>query len=220
MGFWKVLKAIDAMMLWPLPQQPSPRAHYWEHFNAERGKESGMSKFKVGDTVWHGGTRRGVVCGNYGHHVGVIFYAYPSEECMVNPNDLSHTPCHAEPAVNPVKFKVGDKVRRVMDGMPHAPIGFEAEIIQDGERGALAYRASNGDICAFFPNKWELIEPAQSGPVRTVTTTRKEIVPGVYGLLRVRDDGSISLSTSDDPEEIRALGRHLIEIADAKDGGK
>lgn len=51
MGFWKALKAIDAMMPWPLPQQPSPRAHYWEHFNAEREKEAGMSKFKVGDKV-------------------------------------------------------------------------------------------------------------------------------------------------------------------------
>lgn len=64
-----------------------------------------------------------------------------------------------------------------------------------------------------------LWQDAPTGPVRTVT--HKEIVPGVYGSLRVNihPDGSVFLSMDDEVEhdasDIRALIVTLSDIADA-----
>jgi hypothetical protein len=61
------------------------------------------------------------------------------------------------------------------------------------------------------------------GPVRTVT--RKEIVPGVYGCVKVHDPGSkfvrINMDDALGVAELRAAAATLIEIADAlEDAGK
>lgn len=64
---------------------------------------------------------------------------------------------------------------------------------------------------------------APTGPVRTVT--RKEIVPGVYGGLRVSmAHGAVFLSMDDEAEHDASDIRHLIatltEIADALEGNQ
>lgn len=135
------------------------------------------------------------------------------------------------------KFKVGDKVRRVYGGNPCAPIGFEAVLIH-GSGGVLAYRNKEGDLGSFNPNYWDLIEPAQSGPVRTVTTTRKEIVPGVYGRLKItpivsrdqwknvaiqfvmRGDIKEIAEAALSPSELRAAAETFTQLADALESGE
>ena len=57
------------------------------------------------------------------------------------------------------------------------------------------------------------------GPVRTVT--RKEIVPGCYGIVHVATTGHVGINTySRNPAELRAAAATLIEIADALEDGK
>ena len=73
--------------------------------------------------------------------------------------------------------------------------------------GASCIGDANSDIIA----EW------QEGPVRTVT--RKEIVPGVYGYVKVHDPGSkfvrIDINDALGIAELRAAAATLIEIADA-----
>lgn len=61
--------------------------------------------------------------------------------------------------------------------------------------------------------------PDQQGPVRTVTRTTREIVPGVYGDVKVHDPGSklvrINVDAAMDYVKLRAAAATLIEIADA-----
>ena len=59
----------------------------------------------------------------------------------------------------------------------------------------------------------DLIAEWQEGPVRTVT--RKEIVPGCYGIVCVSVSGAGILGYSRDPAVLRAAAATLIEIADA-----
>jgi len=65
-------------------------------------------------------------------------------------------------------------------------------------------------------SKNDLIAEWQEGPVRTVT--RKEIVPGVYGRVRIDCDGFCEVGTTRNTAELRAAAATLIEIADALDG--
>lgn len=72
------------------------------------------------------------------------------------------------------------------------------------------------------PHGWRLVSRAKpTGPVRTVT--RKEIVPGTYGKVKVDlyDDGSplLRLDFPKSIAEIRAAIATLTEIADALEGG-
>jgi hypothetical protein len=65
-----------------------------------------------------------------------------------------------------------------------------------------------------LPSENDLIAEWQEGPVRTVT--RKEIVPGWYGIVRVTNMGDVSIpAPGQDPAQLRAAAATLIEIADA-----
>ena len=67
----------------------------------------------------------------------------------------------------------------------------------------------DNDLIAEWP-----AEP--TGPVRTVTRTTKEIVPGVYGQLRVYPDGEVQIVASTlTVANIRAAIATLTEIAQA-----
>ncbi|MCB1510648.1 MAG: hypothetical protein KDJ36_07065 [Hyphomicrobiaceae bacterium] len=65
----------------------------------------------------------------------------------------------------------------------------------------------------------------ESGPVRTVATTRREIVPGSYGRLRTVDVGSLGISGRVTPvhverrfygaADLREIARILTQVADA-----
>lgn len=56
------------------------------------------------------------------------------------------------------------------------------------------------------------------GPVRDVT--RKEIVPGVYGIIHISDHHDIRLVTSKDPAELRAAAAVLSQLAEALEQDK
>lgn len=71
-------------------------------------------------------------------------------------------------------FKVGDKIRRVSNAAPWAPIGYETVVTGVPEN--LTYTDIKGNKGIYARTRdWELV---QDGPVRTVT--RQEIVPGTY----------------------------------------
>lgn len=65
--------------------------------------------------------------------------------------------------------------------------------------------------------RWRIISRANQGPVREVT--RKEIVPGVYGKVRVHDPGSkyvrINVDAAMDADELTATIDTLTQIRDA-----
>lgn len=91
------------------------------------------------------------------------------------------------------KFKVGDRVRRVKHSgiICNCPIGHETEV-EDLTSSGFWYTGADGKRQNTpTPDDWELVAPA--GPTRTVTTTRTEIVEGVYGIVAVSEDGSMAL---------------------------
>ena len=63
---------------------------------------------------------------------------------------------------------------------------------------------------------WRIVSPEEpTGPVRTVTRTTKEIVPGEYGDVQVTGSGNIVVVVKPDADAIRAAIATLTEIADA-----
>lgn len=117
-------------------------------------------------------------------------------------------------------FKAGDRLRRT-NGCPWAPEGFEATAFED-EAGDLCYRDKSGASVMICDGDWKRVV----GPVHTVT--RKEIVEGEYGRIRVLPLAGVSDKhvgvrfTSDDAPlaslnaaELRAAAAVLIELADA-----
>ena len=75
------------------------------------------------------------------------------------------------------------------------------------------------DPVGLYGHLFRIVSRAKpAGPVRTVT--RKEIVPGVYGQLRVYPDGEVRIVASTlEVRNIRAAIATLTEIADALEGG-
>jgi len=67
-------------------------------------------------------------------------------------------------------------------------------------------------------SEWQDEEP--TGPVRTVTVTKKQIVPGQYGFLRVGEDRTDSVAVSmvygfSNAQELRDAAKVLKELAEA-----
>ncbi len=120
-------------------------------------------------------------------------------------------------------FKVGDRVRRIKHSgkITNCPVGFET-IVEDflGYGNGFWYRGADGSRQnSTTPTDWELVE---TGPVRTVT--RKEIVPGVYGVVRVYGTGSRGVNVDitgnyshKSSDELRAAASVFNELADALD---
>ena len=87
------------------------------------------------------------------------------------------------------------------------------------EIDGLAHQAAED---SFMPI-WRIISRAPespTSPIRTVTRTTKEIVPGVYGAVEVYniDDGDqigVTMDCGMSPAELRAAAITLTEIADA-----
>lgn len=76
---------------------------------------------------------------------------------------------------------------------------------------------SNGELRTRQKEEFDIVD--DQGPVRTVT--RKEIVSGVYGIVRVSYlDGvtSLSLNPFDRAEELREAAHTLNQIAEALEG--
>lgn len=105
--------------------------------------------------------------------------------------------------------KVGPMVRNISGDYTEThpfscPIGFTYKV--DG-----GYMVENAESC------YDIIEEWQDGPVRTVT--RKEIVPGQYGFVKVHDPGTkyvrINLDAAMEYHDIRAAIATLTKIADA-----
>lgn len=130
------------------------------------------------------------------------------------------------------KFKVGDKVRRVKHttGLVYqCPIGFEAVV--SGEYSPKSDGFWYVNNCGHLvhtraPDDWELIEPAHQGPVRTATTTRKEIAPGKHGPLTVSDYPSyrrvkiqVELAIMD-KSQLYSLAADIKAMGDALESGE
>lgn len=117
------------------------------------------------------------------------------------------------------KFKVGDRVRRIGNGhVTLSPLGREVTVVKgsiDTLRHAVWYENERGDVVWSDEKNWELVN---TSPVRTITKTRKEIVPGTYGAVKVLDGGDITLISTREPAELRAAAATFIELADALDG--
>lgn len=79
-------------------------------------------------------------------------------------------------------FKVGDKVRRVTGRSLNDAhgVGFVGQILSI--KGDFSPILEFTDGSAGFADQYELVS---EGPVRTETVTKRRIVPGVYGRLRV-----------------------------------
>ncbi len=132
------------------------------------------------------------------------------------------------------KFKVGDKVRRVKHTtglFPKCPIGFETVVLvkYSPEADGFWYEDNRGCIARTGAlDDWELIEPAHQGPVRTVTTTRKEIVPGVYNGITVHGTCKDPCAVYAEIEfggiagafALRAMANTFTQLADALESGE
>jgi hypothetical protein len=108
------------------------------------------------------------------------------------------------------KFKVGDEfVRTVSDrgSVAEFQAGYEsrvAYVFPDCIKDERGWTHSNSCIAC-----------KESGPVRTVT--RKEIVPGKYGIVSVFADNTVHISCAGNhtPSELRDAARVFSELADA-----
>lgn len=135
------------------------------------------------------------------------------------------------------KFKVGDKVRRVKHTtglFPKCPIGFETVVSgkYSPEADGFWYEDNRGCIARTgAPDDWELIEPAHQGPVRTVTTTRKEIDSGTFGNVKVKSlkgvsDKRVGIALGGDAyiamtaSSLRAAAETFTQLADALESGE
>lgn len=126
-------------------------------------------------------------------------------------------------AANASKFKVGDRVRVNSTFSGAAKAGATATVTgnRDAENWVVVEWSRDGldngqrDGC-YFPDTFDLVAPATSGPIRTVT--RREIVPGTYGVVSV--DGayshevSISLTTICGPDDLREAAHIFNQIAE------
>lgn len=119
------------------------------------------------------------------------------------------------------KFKVGDRVRLLGGRVMAAKKGATATVTRAGASEELIYvRWDRNELDGFqmdggyHHGSFELIAPATSA-VRTVT--RREIVPGVYGIVGIAANGDIRLVSSRDPEELRAAAKLFNELADVLD---
>lgn len=121
----------------------------------------------------------------------------PCHECNATGRDVVSVECPEVGTLKEIGAKVGDVVECEWRGdgdwqkytwvKSHPKYGWEC---------MLCCRDGSGYIRMEDMHQWScrIISRAQPGPVRTVTTTRQEIVPGVYGRLRV----SKSITDSDD----------------------
>lgn len=107
------------------------------------------------------------------------------------------------------KFKVGDRVRDCD--------GDEATVLTVfGDRHVeVEWCGYEGLRGKWLQSHFELV--STPGPVRTVT--RREIVPGRYGIVTITDFGDINIVSSRKPEELREAARIFTEIADVLDDG-
>jgi hypothetical protein len=112
------------------------------------------------------------------------------------------------------KFKVGDRVRVVDESgaTAWARVGDEYDVrdIRPGLGGELLVVDIDGR--GMYSHRFELATPS---PVRAVT--RREIVPGVYGLVTVWDSGYVTTDNLRQPSDLREVARIFNEIADALD---
>lgn len=110
------------------------------------------------------------------------------------------------------KFKVGDRIRRIVDDGDGAPknfkSGFETTAKMVTENSVIDAEGFYHSICNV-----ELIQPATSA-IRTVT--RREIVPGEYGIVTVFPDGAVYVSGVDVPSaaELREAAHLFNQIAE------
>ncbi len=112
------------------------------------------------------------------------------------------------------KFKVGDRVRCLRDHDPGRQ--FTAGKEYTVTRTNLYSVGMNDDRGR--DNGWgeEHFELANPSPIRTVT--RREIVPGVSGILQWYEDGSVLVAPcTPTPDELREAARIFNDIADVLD---
>lgn len=117
------------------------------------------------------------------------------------------------------KFKVGDRVEIVNvveNKKRHEGVIFTIDSDEGELRGEQSWSGKdNPSPYRFRESELRLVAPATSSPIRTVT--RREIVPGVYGPIKVGKDGAIDFDRyvwRNDPDQLREAARIFNEIAD------
>lgn len=118
-------------------------------------------------------------------------------------------------------LKVGDRIRRNGSNVASwAPLGYETVVTK-----GLTYTDIDGDEgVSINPDDWDLIT---EGPVRTVTRTVTEIVPGEYDQVRVGEtdpEGFVMVAVGHSEPlspwtatELKAAAAVLLELAGALD---
>lgn len=110
-------------------------------------------------------------------------------------------------------FKAGDRVRRINDSYNGMKVDDVATVDYISIVGHVRLREFEGD------HSVKCLELLPEGPVRTVT--RREIVPGVYGKVRVNECGigggveSIEMRPTRSPEELREASHIFNQLAEA-----
>lgn len=123
-----------------------------------------------------------------------------------------------------MEIKIGDKVRRISNGLSNSPVGFEAIVTEVNANGRIWYRDNDGYSVHGAPENWELVPPSIPSPIKTETITR--IGPGVYGRVIVGLSGAngmtegfknwVSLkfdATDWNADELRSAAATMTEIA-------
>ena len=117
-----------------------------------------------------------------------------------------------------LKLEVG-KYYRDAEGRKVGPLRLRPSGNFDVEDGSASLWTPDGHAM-YGVSLIALWQDAPTGPVRTVTRTTREIVPGVYGATLVDEDGFVVVMPTKDVAEIRAAIDTLTEIADALEEGQ
>lgn len=115
-----------------------------------------------------------------------------------------------------LNLKEGDVVEVVETGHGSSSFIGTRYTAKQGEYGFQVYTdAGKWNVINNPDSKWvyKVVSRANSGPVRTVT--RKKIVPGIYGAVRVREDGRVSTLSVRGAEALTQTINTLTLIRDA-----
>ena len=105
--------------------------------------------------------------------------------------------------------QVGDVVEYHGGGFP----GWHRTVASDKPNSNGWWVAADGDEMAQNSPYWRIVTRAAGSPVRTVT--RKEVVPGVYGAVWVREGNLINVAYMRTASDLTAAIAMLTEIRDA-----
>lgn len=154
-----------------------------------------MTDIKAGDRVRRTHTTRGGTHFSAGYEftVASVRTGTVVEIDAMTGREHLHSSKYLERVIPLPPFKVGDRVRRTETLLgsqhPHRQIGYEFVVteINDDESFLSVLDGEYWHSCSYL----ELVPPAKEVPSPVRTVTRKEVMPGLYGIVSVGEKGCV-----------------------------